>query len=788
MVDANGLIVKWSDAAERLLGYPAREVLNRRAVTLIVPRTDPTGRTAASGLRLTDTVWGGYTVVRHRDGRHLSLVVQVCPQTDPTGRLSWLVHAFDVVQSPWWGVNNSVMEGLLARAPVGITVLDTDLRCLWLNDAMVETVGIPREQRMGQRLSAVFPGPDAAALEAQIRQVLASGTPLIDRQYLGPTVADPHGQRAYSASFFRLEDPSGQVRGVSCLVLDVTERWQAHERLVLMNEIGERIGGTLDVMRTAQEVADAAVPFLADFVSIDLLESIAHGEEPDSRRAGGSTTLRRAGQRSVHEGCPESSSDTGDLVTYAPSSPTAQALTARQATLECVLNVDTSAWVAESADRAHRIRACGIHSLMIVPMAVENARLGVATFVRSRHQRPFDEDDLLFAKEFVARSALSLDTARRFESERTTALALQRSLLPRRPEGRSVLDVAWRYLPAGSHSGVGGDWFDVIPLSGARMALVVGDVVGHGIHAAATMGRLRTAVHTLAAMDLPPEELLAHLDDLVMRLAQEEAEDAEDTKADSTALGPSGATCLYAVYDPVARSLTAASAGHPPPVSVTPDGTAAFLDLPAGPPLGVGTLPFECTEADLPEGSILALYTDGLVTGHDQDIGTGMDRLAGALADPATALEELCGNVFESLLTMPLCDDAALLVAQTHTLGPEQVASWDLPAEPAIVAQTRALVGRRLTEWQLDDLSFTTELLVSELVTNAIRYGAEPIRLRLIRHDVLICEVSDGSSTSPRLRHARTTERFQLGHRPGDAGGVRNARGSRAVGGGVRSL
>ncbi|MGW2938018.1 SpoIIE family protein phosphatase [Streptomyces sp. NPDC001156] len=307
-------------------------------------------------------------------------------------------------------------------------------------------------------------------------------------------------------------------------------------------------------------------------------------------------------------------------------------------------------------------------------------------------------------------------------------------------------------MPADGHYGVGGDWFDVIPLPGARTALVVGDVVGHGINAAATMGRLRTAVRTLAAMDLPPDELLAHLDDLIVHLTEA---DADPRDPDTVTMA---ATCLYAVYDPATRTCTMARAGHPPPAIVDPHGDVTFPDLPTGAPLGLGLLPFESVELELPEASVLALYSDGLIESRDQDIDVGMDRLATALARPGLPLESLCSSAIDTLPAKAPSDDVTLLLARTRTLGPSQVASWQLPADPAVVSHARALAIRQLNQWGLEQLAESTELIVSELVTNAIRHGTGIIGLRLIRHDVLTCEVSDTSSSYPRLRHPRTTD------------------------------
>jgi serine phosphatase RsbU (regulator of sigma subunit)/anti-sigma regulatory factor (Ser/Thr protein kinase) len=412
---------------------------------------------------------------------------------------------------------------------------------------------------------------------------------------------------------------------------------------------------------------------------------------------------------------------------------------------------DLDRWLARHDARAAALRACGIRdlSLMAVPLVARGTTLGVAVFVRRltpEHPDAFDHDDLSLATELASRAAVCVDNARRYTRERTTALALQRSLLPQAVAGQAAVECASRYLPALSQAGVGGDWFDVIPLSGTRVALVVGDVVGHGIHASVTMGRLRTAVWTLADVDLPPDELLTHLDDLVGHLVGDGQRSA----------GEIAATCLYAVYDPVTRRCTVAAAGHPPPVVRLPDGTVEVVGVTAGPMLGVGGLPFEATERELPEGAVLALYTDGLIEGRDLDVDAGTAALCAALAAPADTMDLLCDRVLASLLPDTPGDDVALLIARTRALGADRVAVWDLPADPAVVATARQEATEQLQRWGLDEAAFVTELVVSELVTNAIRYGGAPIQLRLIRDHALICEVSDASSTSPHLRRART--------------------------------
>ncbi|MBK3645791.1 SpoIIE family protein phosphatase [Streptomyces sp. MBT33] len=522
----------------------------------------------------------------------------------------------------------------------------------------------------------------------------------------------------------------------------------ARRRLELLHEAGVRIGTTLDVARTAEELTEVTAPEFADFVAVDLPDALLRGEEPGP--LGARTRLRRVALGAVHE---ESHLwSVGDPVAYVASTPQARCLESGRAVLEPVLS-DSGGWKAQDPPRLERTLAAGIHSLIAVPLRARGTTLGVVSFYRSERPAPFEDDDLSLAQELASRAAICIDNARRYTREHHTALTLQRSLLPRgRPE-QSAVEVAHRYLPA--QAGVGGDWFDVIPLSGARVALVVGDVVGHGLHAAATMGRLRTAVHNFCALDLPPDELLTHLDDLAGRLDRGEGWAVESGLADS---GIVGATCLYAVYDPVSRRCTLTRAGHPLPAVVRPDGTVEFVDLPAGAPLGLGGMPFETVELELAEGSQLVLYTDGLVEDRLRDIDTGLDRLRTVLAVAERPPEETCEAVLDALLPARPADDVALLVARTHALGPDRVAQWDLPSEPAVVSVARAAVTEQLTAWGLDDLSFTTELVVSELVTNAIRHAHGPVQLRLLRDRALICEVSDGSGTSPRLRRARTED------------------------------
>ncbi|MER6633093.1 SpoIIE family protein phosphatase [Streptomyces sp. NPDC000987] len=644
--------------------------------------------------------------------------------------------------------DQAVLDWLFTSSTVSLMVCDTKLRCARQNAAMTRLIGSETDNR-GKRLTDVLHSRDAAAWERSLRQALATGEPIRNREMRGRVPADREHDRVFSVSASPLRDSQGRVLGLCATVDDTTEHYRACERLAVLNEAGTRIGSTLDVMRTAQELADVILPLLhADWVNVDLLDTLLEGEEPGPFT--GAVALRRVANQSILPGAPEALFQLGEVDFYPAHAPAVRCMATGRSIIHRVTDPAARAWLAEDPVREKPYREKGYQWILGVPVCARGTVLGVTIILRSTPE-PFTDSDRLLAEELVARAAVCLDNARRFTRERTAALALQHSLLPQRLPGQVAVEAASRYLPAGGHSGVGGDWFDVIPLSGARVALVVGDVVGRGLTAAATMGRLRTAVRTLADIDLPPEELLTHLDDVVIRLAGEDS----DAHADATDLG---ATCAYAVYDPVSRTCALARAGHPPPLVVAPDGSAQVLRLPAGPPLGLGGLPFESTEVELPEGSLLALYTDGLLDAHVRDLDEGLKRLCTALARPAPSLDALCDRVLEELLPARHADDVALILARIRALSADQVATLDAPADPAAVGDARAWAGDRLAAWGLTELGFVTELVVSELVTNALRYGKPPIQVRLIKVDTLICEVSDASSTAPHLRRARLTD------------------------------
>jgi PAS domain S-box-containing protein len=657
--------------------------------------------------------------------------------------------------SPTRAPDDPLMISALKLSRCATIVYDEHLRLHGFNDAMAAVIGLPEEHVRGLTLSEIGGKPESLVLEEDVREVLRTGHGRDVQTYL--RTGGEARAHAWLARISPLTDATGRVRGVSFSAHDFTEQYLARERLQLVNEASARIGTTLDVTRTAQELADVCVPALADFVSVDLLDPPGDAEGPYPKTLTAPVALRRAAHGSVHASTPVAVAKPGQIDLYPASSPQAASLMAGGAVVASAADGTLAEWLAWDPARAERVESLGIHSTLSVPLRARGTTLGVAVLTRFRRPDPFNADDMLLAEDVAARAAVCIDNARRFSRERETALALQRSLLPRSLPGTAALEARSRYLPA-ARAGVGGDWFDVIPLSGMRVAMVVGDVVGHGIQASATMGRLRTAVRTLADIDLSPEELLTHLDDLVVRLSAE----AGSEGGGAGDVGEVGATCLYAVYDPVSRRCTLARAGHPPPVMVMPGGRPQELDVPAGPPLGLGGLPFESLEIALPEGTVLGLYTDGLVESRGRDLDESHRLLLDALPDPADtgagALDEACDRILHALLPPGgATDDVALLLARTRGLPASQIATWDIPSDPALVAPVRKQVLAQLGVWGLDDAGFTTELVVSELVTNAIRYGEHPIRLRLI-HDAttLICEVSDASHTAPHLRRAKT--------------------------------
>ncbi|MEU9447624.1 SpoIIE family protein phosphatase [Streptomyces sp. NPDC048277] len=751
VLDEQGTVVGWSARAQELLGYPAKEVIGRAWQDLLVDARDLSVARSVVVDAVKAGGWFGVLPVRQRDGQRLEMGFRARAVTREGGGQEWVLVGAPAAEVIAWQRDRALLDGLYHRSPIGLVVHGPDRRVIRINRAVAKASGVPADAPVGRSPREFMVDEDAGPAEERVRHVLETGEPLIFTEQSARTRHDPGQERIVSVSAFRMEDPAGRILGVAETIQDVTDRHRARRRLALLNEASARIGTSLDVTQTARELAQVAVDGLADYCSVDLLKPVLLGDEPTSTTAG---PLIRAAFSPPDQRVPFRD---GDVVPLLPESAQARCLAERRPILDGLLSLRPE-WYAMDRRRIEIALGLGVHSLIAVPLVARGLVLGVVSLWRSRNSEHFEDDDAAVAQEFSSRAAVCIDNARRFTQQQSAALTLQRSLLPSVASDQPAVEVACRYLPASGEPGIGGDWFDVIPLSGARVALVVGDVVGHGIHAAASMGRLRAAARTLASLDLEPDEVVARLDDLVSLLATElEANGADNGTAIEQELG---ATCLYAVYDPVSRHCSLARAGHPAPLVSTPDGEVTVLDLPAGPPLGLGGLPFETYDLDLPEGSLLTLYTDGLLEARSSDIDAALESLRTCLAHSSDPLELTCHTVVEALLPkdhLPT-DDVALLIARTRVLQPRNVASWQLPPEATAAARARELATAKLTEWGLSELTFTTELVASELVTNAYRYASGPVTLRLIRTHSLICEVSDASHTSPHLRRALSTD------------------------------
>ncbi|MEU1460503.1 SpoIIE family protein phosphatase [Streptomyces sp. NPDC005727] len=748
VLDDRGVVVGWNRRAQELLGHPDTAVIGRPAFEVLVdPRDLTAAKEAAASCRRAGG-WFGVLKARHRDGRLVEMGVRAHALSRDDRIREWFLVGALAVDVLEWQRDRAVLDGLYRRCPIGLVVHGPDLRLLRVNRAIERFTGVPAADFRGLPTGQMLLPDDARKAVDRVRQVMETGRPLVYSEQFARLEQDPARERVALVSSFRMEDPSGRVLGVAEMIEDITERHRAQNRLALLDQAGSRIGTTLDVAETARELAEVMVPHLADHASVDLLQPVTRGEEP-AQALGGSVV--RVGACSVGAQQAGPPHPAGEPVEFGPDTPQARCLAEGRPVLEPVLPPD---WFSMEGRQGSHAPDLSAHSLIVVPIAARGLVLGVMALWRSRRPDSFEADDLTLAQELASRAAVAIDNARRFTQQQQTAFTLQSSLLPRAVPDQSAVEVAMRYLPASAAPGLGGDWFDVIPLSGARVALVVGDVVGRGIHAAATMGRLRTAVHTLASLDLEPDEVLSRLDDLVDLLAAEQEASGERPVGEQVI----GATCLYAVYDPVSGRCSVARAGHPPPVVTAPDGQVALLDLPVGPPLGLGGLPFEAREVELAEGSLLCLYTNGLIGERHIDADLGLSKLYAALTRPVTALERTCQAVVDSLVLAGPTDDVALLIARTRVLPPDDVASWNLPLEPVSAARARELTSAKLREWGLEHLAFTTELIASELVTNVYRYASGPATLRLIRERSLVCEVSDTSHTSPHLRRARTTD------------------------------
>lgn len=515
----------------------------------------------------------------------------------------------------------------------------------------------------------------------------------------------------------------------------------ARDQLGWLNEASVRIGSTLDLLTTSQELADFTVPRLADGAAVDLLESVLQGEE-GARPSGAERPATRAMAVSAIDGLASLEPDPVGELTSTRDTYATHCLTTGKPVLIKRIGPHQFEQVAPTASAAAQLRKAGVHSYLVVPLIARGVLLGAADFIRAGSRPGFTQADLALATQLASKAAVFVDNARLYGREREHVARLQRNLLPRVTPRTPGLGVTSRYTPTAEPGGVGGDWFDVAPLPGGRTALVVGDVMSHGLSAAATTGVLRAVARTLMATDMAPDRLLARLD-----LA------ARDLEEDQVA------TCLCAVYDPADASYTLVSAGHPPPLLITPEGTATYVDVPVGAPIGAGVIPYDVLRLTVSPGSRLVLYTDGLIKSRTEDIDVQLALLRKTAAGMGPAELDSCALSDLAPAGGARFDEAVMLVAATQQpLRGRDLQTWNLPGDGSAAGAARKLVRDQLDIWHLGDLSDVTELVVSELVGNALRYGGAPGRLRLLRHDRLVVELSDTGPDLPQIQHASLSD------------------------------
>ncbi|MFH8725864.1 SpoIIE family protein phosphatase [Streptomyces termitum] len=656
VVDSAGRIVLWSPQAEGLFGYRAEEALGQYVARLIVDEEHRAEAVRLFGEVLRHgTTWAGTFPVRHKDGSAREVEFRNMRLTDDLGGLYALGIAADRSAVDRVETGLALSDRLVSQSPIGLAVLDTELRYVLVNPALERFNGIPAAHHLGRLPSEVLTGVDTGPAEAAARQVLATGVPRLGVQVLGSVPGDPGGERAWSVSFYRLEAAGGRVLGVATWVVDVTERHRAdaaadrsRRRLALVADASARVGTTLEVERTAGELASVVVPALADVAAVDVLDAVLSPHRPGGP-GHGPALFRALAVAAEHETEALPAADRpGSVALYGEDRLVTRCVRTGRPVLVPRVGPADLARIARDPEAAERLARAGVHSYLAVPLISRGEVLGALDLKRDRNPLPFDADDVLLAVELAARAAVGIDNARWHQSVRNAAVTLQRSLLPGEPPARPGLEVAARYQPAQASSGVGGDWYDVIALPRDRTALVVGDVMGSGIDAAATMGGLRTATRAFADLDLPPEQVLRHLDRITV------------------APEHSIATCLFAVHDPARGRCRIANAGHLPPVRLPAAGPAELVPVATGVPLGVGGGAFRTTGVPFLPDDRLVLYTDGLIETRDAPIDERLALLVRLVEETrGLPLEESCDRLLRELRRPGAPDDVALLIARS---------------------------------------------------------------------------------------------------------------------------
>ncbi|MEU1597293.1 SpoIIE family protein phosphatase [Streptomyces sp. NPDC005708] len=720
LLDEEGRITRWEHSAEELFGWSATEAVGRSAEALVRSLCTNSGKP--------------------REGcpDPGALLIKPALQDDS---LVWRVLA---AGDDATAQDAAVLRALFTRAPMELRVFDDQLQVVRASPPAGRQRDTPTGPSPGAPFSEVC-GFAAAAEEAAVaRGVLEAGKPVVNRLVQGAEGSAKLGRRVQSVSYLPIEDASGTVLGLVTLSADVSERERALGSQALLETVRTQMGRRLSLIDVCQELAQAVVPAFADTAAVELVDSAVRGEAPPAAPVGPGVLLRQA---AVHGLRP--ASQVGAVHPLPAGTPFSHVLSDLQPRL---VQVDTDCtWPAVDPARADIIEKSTVHSLIVAPLAIGDEILGMVSFYRRTPQEPFAQDDLAVASAVCAHAALCVDRARVYMNEWIIMSTVQRKILPGELTDQPSVELSCLHVPGEEG---GGAWCDAIALPGARTALVVGDVAGEGIPAAITMGLLRTAVHTLAALDLQPDELLARLSDTTARLV---AGRAALPPMDPLLHEPLTADCAIAIHDPVELTCTIARAGLPEPVVVLPDGTSSTLPVPPGPPLAaVDTAPFPATTISLPEGSTLAMGTTALAEEAMAPTGVLRPLLDDACNSPLSGVRD---SVEHAYTRHGRTGETLLLLARTKTLPGERVMTCSLPAGPEAAPIARKAARRQLAAWGLDDeTAFTNELIVSELVGNATRYGAPPLQLRLILDRMLTCEVSDAAPSAPHVKHARTID------------------------------
>ncbi|WP_409234217.1 SpoIIE family protein phosphatase [Streptomyces sp. PA5.6] len=774
VVDGAGLVSHWSVGARRLFGYEKEDAVGRPVGDLLpvhgaIPE-DRESYGAFDGLgpdletsldrRISYPAAGRARLTGSRSGSdcRVDVLWWAYPLVGP-GPERLLVLAADAARLAAYDEPESGQEPRTERnGRTGRS--ERELRVERIAPGFALHTDFPGADELAARLPEILPSMSVGESARIVAQVLELGYPVLEFSHHDrvPVTPDWGVARRAERKERRQRAAQAAARGLPVAPDAVDDEGEdleyaaVREHLEFLNEVSGRIGSSLDLSRTIVEVSRAVVPRFTDVAGTYLREQVVAGEgfpegPPDE------TTMwhRVAVEHTDEPGRWDDVVPVGESMPFPAHTPFFQCMTSGDPVLVPRITEEMGNAIASQFEKRDIRPLINHRSMLVVPLKARNVVLGFMILLRHRERPVFNDMDRVTGAELAARAGLVLDNARMYTYQESVADTLQDSMLPHIQPRMPGCDIATRYLPGTLLGRVGGDWFDSVKLPGSRTALVVGDVMGHGLNSAAMMGQLRTAVQTMAALDLPPEQLLRNLDDLAQRLGEHYL-----------------ATCLYAVYDPIASELNLANAGHIPPVLVrAADGRSELLDLPTGAPIGVGGVPFESVTMRVAPGDRLLMCTDGLVEVRGEDIGVGLATLTESAAHPAASMDDACDTIIRALNTRGgRKDDVALLMARLNGIPAENVAHWRLAVDPAEVGRARDMVRAQLRGWSLEGLSDTAELVVGELVTNVVRHArSSRIDLRMVRSGVLVCEVEDEDQTLPTLLSAGPADEFGRGLR-----------------------